>query len=380
MKSILNRVKGQILIIFDEIEQISPLTAASTHWRTEQDTVLFWQIIRSFCQTESLGKVVICIVGTSPFLIETPKINGLDNPVYLFAQKRFIPNLSWYDVDLMIGRLGFFMGLNFPPQVMSKIFNMYGGHPFFTRQVCSKIHQLAKSQRPQDVSINLLRLAEEAFASDLKGYLQDIISNLKSQYHEEYDLLAEFVRGNPSELSEIANEAPDLVDHLIGYGLITKRGDDYDVTLNAITDVVGGMDSKLLSQTDRWAEVNRRRNHIEQVIRAHLNIWSRSLTADEWSSLFKSALTEKRRESIDGNLPSKIFAKGNSPLYISDLLGFIKLPAVLPYLGENRRLLVENIDIVNRLRKDAHANDFTDSDFELVQNALDILESEFSEL
>lgn len=77
MKATLNALKSNILIIFNEIENISPGTAASKHWREGRDSIYFWQTIRSFCQTQSKRYLSICFVGTSPYLLETSKIDGV---------------------------------------------------------------------------------------------------------------------------------------------------------------------------------------------------------------------------------------------------------------------------------------------------------------
>jgi hypothetical protein len=267
---LLSKVKNNVLIVFDEIEQISPTTAASEHWRSGKDPVLFWQVLRSFYQTQAEGRLSICIVGTSPNLLETSKINGIDNPVYLFAQKKFIRNLDYDEMKVMVSRLGHFMGLNFADQVLSRLHNQYGGHPFFIRQVCSKVHQLASRARPVDVSTKLLTEAEDAFRSDLEVYLRDIVGNLQSLYPEEYELLVSIVEGRKTEFVELAEFAPDLVDHLLGYGLVAKRGVDYDVTLSAIAPAVKRLQKTFPDRDARWAEINNRRNVLEQNIRATL--------------------------------------------------------------------------------------------------------------
>jgi len=51
-----------VLLIFDEIENISPQTAASPHWRTEEDTLLFWQIVRSYFQSHSKHRLTFALL------------------------------------------------------------------------------------------------------------------------------------------------------------------------------------------------------------------------------------------------------------------------------------------------------------------------------
>lgn len=169
MRTTVGNSKNPIIIIFDEIENISPKTAASQHWRDGIDVVYFWQILRSFLQSESRGKLSICIVGTSPHILEASKINGIDNPIYLYAQKRFIPSLTFDETREMIERLGYFMGLQFSAAAIAGLHKDFGGHPFFTRQLCSKIHQLASPTRPLQVSDAAIRRAKAEFFGQLEG-------------------------------------------------------------------------------------------------------------------------------------------------------------------------------------------------------------------
>nr|WP_131588867.1 ATP-binding protein [Sphingomonas melonis] len=234
MNNVLSQVKGTVLIIFDEIENISPGTAASPHWRSGEDTVYFWQIIRSYLQAESKGRLSICLVGTSPHILETAKINGIDNPIYLYAPKTYIPSLTFDETRDMVTRLGYFMGLEFDPIIIAHLQKEFGGHPFFTRQVCSTIHKQAPSQRPHKVSLAALNRANVEFSGQLESYLRDIVGHLQSAYPEEFDILEAVVNGDKSEVTEYGASAPDLIDHLLGYGLIDRNGQDFDIKFDAV--------------------------------------------------------------------------------------------------------------------------------------------------
>ena len=189
MDNALGKSKNSVLLIFDEIENISPKTAASPHWKEGHDTVYLWQILRSYNQSENKGRLSICIVGTSPHILEAAKINDIANPVYLYAQKRFIPSLTFDETREMVERLGYFMGLEFPAEVVADLQKEFGGHPFFTRQVCSKIHQLASANWPLRVSGAALQRAKTEFYGQLESYLRDILEQLRENYPEEFTIL-----------------------------------------------------------------------------------------------------------------------------------------------------------------------------------------------
>lgn len=378
MRTILSNSKNSILIVFDEIENISPRTAASPHWRDDNDTVYFWQVIRSFLQSEAQGRLSICFVGTSPYVLETPKINGIDNPIYLYAQKKFIPNLSFDETREMIERLGYFMGLEFGPALIAEIHKDFGGHPFFTRQVCSKVHQLASPQRPMKVSSAALQQARTEFFGQLESYLRDIITNLKATYPEEFDVLQDVVYGDREGVTEFGREAPDLIDHLIGYGLVERVGEDFDIRLDAIKVALRNLFPRA-EEDNHWAEISQRRNALESAIRLTLYHWSRAVDGTRWVEILRDNLTAKRFSGLESLEPAFLFSKKTSPLYLTDLLMLLKDDGVLPYLATRRSELVAALDMINKLRKDAHAMEVSSEEIVKARKAFDTLEAEFAE-
>ena len=55
----------RMLFIFDEIEQISHSTSPSQHWKNENDSLFFWQSIRSIFQTD-IYLFSFIITGVNP--------------------------------------------------------------------------------------------------------------------------------------------------------------------------------------------------------------------------------------------------------------------------------------------------------------------------
>lgn len=379
MKSLLGQSKSKILLIFDEIENISPETAASKHWREGNEPISFWQILRSFIQSDAEARLSICIVGTSPHLLEAPQINGVANPMYLFSQKRFIPSLMFDETRDMIERLGHFMGLTFTPEIIADLQNEYGGHPFFIRQVCSTVHQISNNARPTRVSRETLRAAKDRFSTQMVAYLADILRQLKQTYPSEMLLLEKFISGRRDELIEYTNEAPELVDHLIGYGLIERVGADYDIKFDAVRRAIE-LTTTESTLENRWAEIVQRRNKIENEIRSSIFHATKSMTSDMWEATLKGNLTARRYDELSSIAPAYILSKKTSPLYLSDLLLLLKDSVILPYLDDRRSNVVSAVDTINRLRKDAHAMWVGDKEVESVRKAFDLLEAEFFEI
>jgi hypothetical protein len=270
MGQTLNDAQSDVLLIFDEIENISPKTAASAHWRHGEDTLLLWQTLRAFFQNTRKFKLTFCFVGTNPHLFELPKLVDVDNPVYLFAPKTFIPMLDPNETREMVSRLGYFMGLDFDASVISYIHSRFGGHPFFIRQLCSQIHKKASLQRPQRVSLAACKAAEQDAGSDIVGYLNEILNSLGSFYPDEYTMLEYLATDDSSAFSELAEYSPADVEHLIGYGIVVRRGDDYEFAFDAIAETVKAdlRHGKRSSLEEKRQEIGRRRNAIEEEIRS----------------------------------------------------------------------------------------------------------------
>ncbi len=377
MNACLSASKNNILIIFDEIENISPKTAASVHWREGIQTVYFWQILRSYIQASSKGRVSLCIVGTNPQILEAAHINDIANPVYLYANKQFIPSLSFDETREMVERLGYFMGLEFPTSITSELHRKFGGHPFFTRQVCSKIHQITTTVRPTTVSAKALERAMVDFAGQLEAYLRDIVQQLGDAYPDEFNLLKAVVQGDNRELTEFGSETPELIDHLIGYGLVARVGDEFEIRFDAIKTALLHL-LKGSHVEDCRAEISKRRNALETNVRVALFHWSRTISSNHWSEIIDQSLTAKRREALSSLEPGNLFSSKNSPLYLSDLLVIIKHSDVMRHLGHRKTILLLSMNCVNKLRRDAHALVVSDAEMTEVRRSFDVLETEFS--
>jgi len=378
-KTLISQAKSNFLIIFDEIENISPGTASSAHWESERDCLLFWQNLRSFIQKDSNGKLAVCIVGTSPRLLEEQEIAGAPNPIYLFTQKRFITALSYEESKEMIDRLGFFMGLDFDAAHVAKLQNLYGGHPFFTRQVCSILHKDMEGARPVKVSNRKLDEAIEKFGGQLDAYLDDILSNLEKFYPGEFEILKSVATGDLEEVSEYGREAPDLIDHLLGYDLIERRGDDFDIRYETVKTA---LQRKFQPKNTEyfWTQSMLRRNRLETGIRNQIFYFSKGLTPVQWADLLQTSLTRTRFDALTSTEPRVLFSQKGSPLYWTDLIDLLNSDVTFPYLSDRRASLVAAMRKINfDGRKDSHAKKMDQSEFEALNDAFLVLEDEFSD-
>ena len=71
----------------------------------------------------------------------------------------------------------------------------------------------------------------------------------------------------------------------IGYGIVIKRGDDYEFGFDAVAEVVKRSlrNGRPLSLDEKWRLIGSRRNELEQEIRTALYRWAARLSVDEWA-------------------------------------------------------------------------------------------------
>jgi hypothetical protein len=381
MQNILSHISKKLLLIFDEIENISPGTAASLHWREREDPLLFWQILRSFIQNQKQARFSLCLVGTNSQLLELEKICGSANPMYLFAQKQFIPNLTFLETKEMVTRLGHFMGLKFDDDIIADLNQEFGGHPFLIRQVCSRLHQISDTARPIDVTRGTLSIAKRDYDNQLVSYFSDVLRHLKEFYPAEFDLLYDFFQGKGEDLRSFSSEAENYIDHLLGYGLIVRRGDEIDIKLASVKRALNyAFKSSPPTQEDKWSEISKRRNDIEINIRVALYHWSLNIEDNEWNDFLKDTMTKDRFQKLATTERLGLFSRKSSPLYLSDLMMFLKSDLCLPHFADKRRQIVQNLDTINRLRVDAHARSLSDEEMDNARRSFDFIEAIFVSL
>jgi len=280
----------------------------------------------------------------------------------------------------MVGRLGFFMGLDFDDSVIAYIHNEFGGHPFFVRQICSKINLAASPIRPTKVSINACKAAEAATSGELKVYMRDILFSIKNLYPNEWTMLTYLNEDKKGDFADLAESMPELLDHLLGYHIVVRRGDDFEFTSQSIQAALQAerpISNAISSLDQRWSEISSRRNNLEQNVRVALFYWSNQLPDPDWRSAFEHCVSQKRREEIGFVAPKKAFSKLESPLYFIELMKFVLFSNKFSSDSESREEIERYFRKVNFNRADAHAKNISEPEFSETMAALNALDDIF---
>lgn len=208
------------LLVFDEIEYISPVAIDDQHWH--QDFLDFWQTFWA-CQSR-YRSISAMIAGVNPSVVEMDTIGGIQNPLFGIVSYQFLTGLNDDETRNMIRTLGKRMGLKFDFDAANYIHKRYGGHPLLTRMACSVTNTMVKENseiRPVTLATGRLRNDEEERDAELMFYCRHVVSELKQFYRDEYEMLEFLSSGQILDFVELA-PYPEFTKHLRSYGLLTK--------------------------------------------------------------------------------------------------------------------------------------------------------------
>jgi hypothetical protein len=181
-----------------------------------------------------------------------------------------------------------------------------------------------------------------------------------------------------AEFHEFVAEHPPLVEHLIGYGLIRNDDGRYGFVFDAVRQVVqrGVKEASAPSLEEMRAEISRRRSRLEEGARSVLFFWARRLDQGEWEVACATCIP-KLIAKQGPMTPQQVFSKGNSPLFVLDLLEFAKVSGICGSDPTKVSDIARAFDIVNRYRVDAHAKSITKAEFGAWRSAMERLEELF---
>jgi len=363
----------KVLIVFDEIERITPYTASSDHWKTGNDFILFWQTLRSVYQEHNYLYTYM-LVGTNPNSVEKSHFFEHDNPIYASISIHYLPSFTFEQVQEMVNTLGNLMGLYFTPEICVKLKNDCGGHPFLIRQICSFIHKKLNSKRP----INIDKASYNQAVIDYKGtlyeYFDMMLNVLGTWYPDEYELLISLALGDKDTFDFYAKEIPSYVDHLIKFGLIERsQFGEYSLNLESLDEYLkekNKFKKITLSDEDKQQEISLRRNRLEKKLREISYSVIKIMHGKKGMDKVLSALAEKRRETLSNHNLESILHSTKSPLFFLELMNLISrewvsFSNVFEGVDKNRFLMMMND--INGLRVDAHAKEVDRHDFDQIR-------------
>lgn len=230
------RPDQRTLLVFDEIEYISPFATEDKHWHSEY--ISFWQTI--WAAQSVHRRISVLLAGVNPSVVEIDRIGHTQNPLFGIVPYNFLTGLSADEVRRMLRVLGKRMGLVFDEEAARYMHFRYGGHPLLSRLAASYVHRhvvATKLVRPFNVTATYLASTEDQRDGDLSFYCRHVVSELRDFYPEEYTLLEWLSAGRAADYLEFASY-PDYIRHLRAYGLVAENGGAPRVTLSVVARYV----------------------------------------------------------------------------------------------------------------------------------------------
>ena len=357
---------ASLLILFDEIERLSPATGSSQHWRDGSDFVLFWQTLRGFYQRHQ-EVFTYMLVGTNPSCVEKSMIAGHENPLFGSIPSEYVPSFTVEQTREMVRKLGRYMGLHFDEMLYSKLVEDFGGHPFLVRQFCSEIHKACVGDRPVRVDKALYGTVMTTFRRTAIDYLSMIVSVLRDWYPDEYDMLRFLAHGDQATFGAFALDHATYTKHLIGYGLMAQSVHGYTFNIEALREYLNNLhkyERLNLSDDEKVAEISARRNRIERLLRIALrNALRAAHGRKKAGECVRRALSETRRQSVGTSDIDVLLSRDTSPLYFLELIAVVKrewssLQNVFELEKGKLELILQEVNESGR--PDAHAKYLSD--------------------
>ena len=384
--------KKSILLIFDEIENITFDTSISSNWKSGQDFIKFWQVIRSTYQNYRDENVfTYLITGTNPRAIEKSTIDKIDNPIFAQFPAMYIPPFDFIQTKEMLDKLGGYVGLAFDEITCTRLIEDFGGHPLLMRQMCSFIHRKTSTQRPIAINRSDYDSLKEQFYKDENGfikYAQMVLEVLENWYPDEFQMLTWMSVGENQTFEGLAKESPEYITHLLNYGIIERNNLGYGFKIESLKLFLSNKNKYKrlnLSNEDKQSEMNSRRNTTEPKLRRIVKTQLRIMFGETEAK--KKVITEIYGADKVGRYSNKIYADFFDPskhnIYYKNLFDLIRKNWDHGFdnmFETNVDIFVAKTTLINYLRKgEAHAAFISDSDFTSFRGAMEWLETKLME-
>ena len=384
----------QILIVFDEIDYLTPTSPTSIQWRSEFNR--FWRNMRAVYQSSAAGNrnLSLLISGVSSKWFSEESIDGIENAALSFVPEEYLTPLPRGASSAMIRRLGKIVGLTFTDAVAGQIAEACADMPFWIRKACSFIHgKVDIGLRPFELQATLASdYLKEFVATDGTAMSEVALTHLFRVYPELKDAAIYCAT------SKAASVDPKTIRTLEKYGIIKSSRQpsisglmmssgisNFQISSTKAADE----DDKIIPHpnygdwADELAIISRRRNIVEKKLRSITANFIRfsTINAKVSDSLdtrerVLKCVDAKRRLDLQKMDLDDLFSK----LYWLELIAIMKKewPLFERIFGD-RRELDKFADIVNE-RPDAHAKEIDQFDIAYHRSAISWFENRLEHL
>lgn len=386
LEHIIKVSKKDILLLFDEIEQISPELGMKENWKEDDDFVKFWQTIRSNFHKWA-SKFTFILAGTNPSAIEQISINKHDNPLYnQLKAESYLPPFNVDDTKNMVNKLGGYMGLVFDDIVCAKLTHDFGGHPYLIRHFCSTINKYINDEKmlkPITITTAIYNKVMPIFSEkSADNYCRFILKVLEDYYPEENTFLENLALGH---LNDRDKYDPQTLAHLLGYGIIEINQGVLGFKVEVLKNYLSRKyiyKRQNLTNEEKWAEISERRNRLEPKLRKIVKM--------QLKARYGVNAKDKVLDIMNSNLKSKykslqyndLFNPQKCEIYFSFLGNLVEKyweDCFKNLFGKNQQAIKAYFTLINSFRRDCHAAPISDEEMNTFRGMIAQLEKVVSD-
>lgn len=227
--------RPKVVLLLDEIERLLPTSLGKANLT---GSIEFFSYLRGISQ--EISDFVVIITGANTLITEAAQFEGRDNPVFNFFNDIYLQFLEEEEADLMMKTLGRGMGIRFEVGAIFSIYSLTGGHPFFTKQLCSFIAE-QHPERPLKVTRSMVADLVEHYLTIKSSDFEEIIARLERDYPNELSICVELAKDGGSlpvaaiGSAQIAHAANMSIRHLIGYQIVKVKDGKAFLTIDLLT-------------------------------------------------------------------------------------------------------------------------------------------------
>ncbi len=398
LESAINSVGRPFVLVFDEVDYITPGSPTNIQWRTNFN--VFWRNLRAVYQEtarESSSIFSVLVAGVSAYWFAVESIEGVENSVLSFVPEEYLSPMPTGASVAMLKRLGRIAGLQFDEDAGEHIAKAAGNMPFWSRKCASYINRkIPVGERPCAISKDRVESLVTTFVKEEGGAIAEVaLRHLFRVYPKLYDAARLCGDGH----GHIASEQERRV--LRRYGVLKD-----DSSLLSGMMMISGFDALKLSNVsqqvdplgivtersatielpvDEWAEelaaIGKRRNLLERKLRELTLNFIRfdSMSSGKLPSMVSrivSVLPEKTRSTMTHLNAEEAMNK----FLWTDLIRLIgKEWQIFEKIFGDKVKFNQHCDVINE-RFDAHAKSADYADFAMYRRSLKDIEDRIAKV
>jgi len=394
-ESLVLSLSKPLILIFDEIDYITPGSPTHQEWKTEFNP--FWRNLRSVYQecARQGHHMSILVGGVSTYWFTVESIEGVENAALAFIPEEYLSPMPEGATVAMLKRLGRVAGLQLDDNASELIARATGNMPYWSRKCCSYIHRhIPISERPCPLTAGRAEPLVEAFVSEEGAAISEVA--LRHLFRVHPNLLPaarKCAAGVPGEAPEplrrilkrygVLSSKDTLSGVMIAQGFAALLSDSSKPAV--VVGVDHGVTLNPQDSLSEWAEeiaaLGKRRNLLERRLRELALNFLRfdSLTSGKASDAkdrVLSILQDNQRATLKHLSAEDVVAR----FLWTDLYKLVaKEWSVFSKLLGDKEIFLRNCEIIND-RFDAHAKHADSADFALYRRSLSFIEDRLAKV